>query len=83
MPFNMGRAIPEGEYVVHHPLGVGSPVDIVAYEDEPVPGGLPRDFFYEPVEHVQAPVNVSYHESSTGINLHYLTIDSPINHCQQ
>ena len=53
------RLIPQAQDVIHHPLGARPPVDIVAHEDQPIPGQVRLELVQQPLQEVQIAVNVA------------------------
>jgi hypothetical protein len=45
--------------VIHHPLGVRPPVDVISHKDQLVPGQVRLDLFQETLQQVQISVNVA------------------------
>ena len=63
-----GSLVSQAQDVIHHPFGARPPVDVVAHEDQLVPGQVRLELLQEPLQEVQIPVDVA-----NGVDVSYVS----------
>ena len=54
-----GSLVPEADDVLHHPLGVWPPVDVIAHKDQLIAVQIRLELVHKPLQKVQVAMNIA------------------------